>query len=77
MENMQIKLDLKGLCCSVPQMLVYSKLKKMNRGDILEIIVEKGSSQETDVVRVLNYFGCSAERTEHGEVSIYIIRIES
>ncbi|WP_162582894.1 sulfurtransferase TusA family protein [Acidianus brierleyi] len=71
---MQTKLDLTGLCCSVPQMLVYSKLKKMNRGDILEIIVEKGSSQEADVVRVLNYFGCSSERTERGEVSIYIIR---
>ncbi len=73
MKNMHVKLDLTGLCCSVPQMLVYSKLKKMNEGDILEIIVEKGSSQESDVVRVLNYFGCRIEKIENNEISIYKI----
>ncbi|QKR00802.1 sulfurtransferase TusA family protein [Metallosphaera tengchongensis] len=67
---MRIELDLTGLCCSVPQMLVYSNLKKMKEMDILEIVVEKGSSQERDVLEVLNYFGLEPQVSERNDGNV-------
>lgn len=69
-----MKLDLTGLCCSVPQMLVYSKIKKMRKGDTLEIIVEKGSSQELDVIRVLEFFKCNTNKIEMGDKCVYFVQ---
>jgi len=55
-------------------MLVYSKIKKMRKGDTLEIIVEKGSSQELDVIRVLEFFKCNANKIEIGDKCVYFIQ---
>jgi tRNA 2-thiouridine synthesizing protein A len=75
---MKSKIDLIGLCCSVPQMLVYSKIKKMNSGDVLEIVVEKESSQENDIIKVLNHFAqsmrLSIDKTEDKDMSIYTVK---
>lgn len=55
-------------------MLVYSKVKKLRRDDMIEIIVERGSSQERDVLEVLRSFGIMPEVKNDGEVAVYIVR---
>ncbi len=66
-------LDLVGLCCSVPQLMVYSRLKKMREGDVLEIVVEANSSQEQDVKRVLEYFQADVRVERQGDRAIYTV----
>ncbi len=70
---MKTRLDLVGLCCSVPQLLVYSKLKKLREGDILEIVVETNSSQELDVRKLLEYFSVNVYVTREGDTTIYTV----
>ncbi|AWR98021.1 hypothetical protein DFR86_11065 [Acidianus sulfidivorans JP7] len=71
---MKIVVDLIGLCCSVPQMIVYSKLKKMKDTDLLEIIVEKNSSQDRDVINVIQHFNVYVETEFLDDKVIYRVR---
>ncbi|TRM86527.1 hypothetical protein DJ526_09765 [Sulfolobus sp. A20-N-G8] len=54
-------------------MLVYSKLKKLREGDVLEIIVETNSSQEQDIIKVLEYFRVNVHVTRKGDTTIYTV----
>ncbi|ARM76867.1 sulfurtransferase TusA family protein [Acidianus manzaensis] len=74
---MKSTIDLLGLCCAVPQMIVYSKLKKMKDGDILEVIVERNSSQERDIVDLFQYFKINTELKHLDEDRVmYIVKKE-
>ncbi|MBW9141812.1 MAG: sulfurtransferase TusA family protein [Candidatus Aramenus sulfurataquae] len=70
---MKTTLDLTGLCCSVPQLMVYSKVKKMVKGDVVEVIVETGSSQEQDVINVIRHFSLEYKVLRQGDKSVYLI----
>ncbi len=70
---MRTEINLIGLCCSVPQLLVYSKLKKMREGDVLEVVVEKGSSQEQDVLMVMRSFGLTPRVEEREDLRRYVV----
>lgn len=72
---MKVEVNLMGLCCSVPQLIVYSKLKKMKEGDLLDIVVEKGSSQEQDIVMVLQKFGFRTEVSEKDDCRRYLVHV--
>ncbi|EZQ07076.1 MULTISPECIES: sulfurtransferase TusA family protein [Acidianus] len=73
---MRVELNLVGLCCAVPQLLAYSKIKKLKEGDVLEIVVEKGSSQERDIVNLIEYFKLDVTRRENGDEVRYTLKID-
>ncbi len=72
---MRAEVNLVGLCCSVPQLIVYSKVKKMKENDVLEVVVERGSSQEQDVVMVIKKFGIDVVYTDEGDLRRYVIEL--
>ena len=64
---MKSELNLIGLCCSVPHLMIYNKLKKMNKGDILIVITDDLTVVQRDVIPLAQKFGCKMDIKKEGD----------
>ncbi|BCS93999.1 hypothetical protein L3N51_00428 [Metallosphaera sp. J1] len=59
-----MELDLTGLCCSVPQLTLYSALKKLEPGTKIRIITDDRTVLERDIIPLLVKNGMSYTITQ-------------
>ncbi|BCU69085.1 sulfurtransferase TusA family protein [Stygiolobus caldivivus] len=61
---MRSEVNLVGLCCSVPHLIVYNKLRKMSKGDTLLVITDDATVVQRDIIPLAEKFGCKTTITK-------------
>ncbi|MEJ5185634.1 MAG: sulfurtransferase TusA family protein [Candidatus Geothermincolales bacterium] len=71
------RLDLRGLSCPLPVVNTKRELKKLARGESLEVVVDTGTSRD-NVTRMATKEGCEVEvrETEEGHFVLTITRVK-
>ncbi|BFH73045.1 sulfurtransferase TusA family protein [Sulfurisphaera javensis] len=71
-----MELNLIGLCCSQPHLLVYSKLRKMKEEEKLRIITDDVTVIERDIIPLARTFNCKyLVKKENDKYIIYLEKI--
>ncbi|MDT7873597.1 MULTISPECIES: sulfurtransferase TusA family protein [unclassified Stygiolobus] len=65
---MKSEVNLIGLCCSVPHLIVYNKLRKMNRGDELTVITDDITVVQRDIIPLAKKFKCMVNIAKENDV---------
>lgn len=62
------EINLIGLCCSVPHLIVYNKLRKLNKNETIIVLTDDTTVLYRDIIPLAEKFNCKIEVSKTDDI---------